>query len=405
MEFYRFFRMEIPILQNKSILDCCMSTLREWKKLAWFGTIAFTLFTLMNFFQYTKNQTSIDARNNIPAGKEKGHLKTIIDMLCPNSGTLCTERIEMNGKEDIFSDFSEKLRRHVEQCIEKLQKFPPVTYKQTLLTLFTTWDHHDSKKELHENTVRNWLAFGPSVKVIVFSANPETRIFCEKIGCNYQYITVQRVTGVPLLKSMYLEAQKSFDSFFYAFANADILFEANLIKTLERVLYMFNNTEKAILIIGQRTNVMNVTKEEAVPVNSVTKIALNRGTIFRTDAEDYFITSKPFPWKAFPDFIVGSPAYDNWLVAYAIHNNFLTIDATNSIIAVHQTTRSGNYDGHHKHFTDYNLKLIRKIRSRVNVLAGHTICTKYFAQKDFCGLTEIIQRRTNPCAKPKSRRG
>uniref|UniRef100_A0A0L8HHQ7 Uncharacterized protein n=2 Tax=Octopus bimaculoides TaxID=37653 RepID=A0A0L8HHQ7_OCTBM len=92
MEFYRFFRMEIPILQNKSILDCCMSTLREWKKLAWFGTIAFTLFTLMNFFQYTKNQTSIDARNNIPAGKEKGHLKTIIDMLCPNSGTLCTER-------------------------------------------------------------------------------------------------------------------------------------------------------------------------------------------------------------------------------------------------------------------------------------------------------------------------
>lgn len=69
-----------------------MSTLREWKKLAWFGTIAFTLFTLMNLFQYVKNQTSIDARNNIPVGNEKGPLKTIIDVLCPNSGTLCTER-------------------------------------------------------------------------------------------------------------------------------------------------------------------------------------------------------------------------------------------------------------------------------------------------------------------------
>ncbi|GAB1609652.1 uncharacterized protein LOC115217102 [Argonauta hians] len=383
-----------------------MCPLREWKKFAWFGTIAFTLLTLLNFFQYTKNQTNIDAKNSIPVRKEQGNMKTVIDMLCPISGTLSTEGIEMKGKEDIVFNFSEKLRHHVEECIQKLRSFPTISYQETLLTLFTTWDHHDSKKEIHENTVRNWLALGPSVKVIVFSTNPETREFCEKIGCNYQSISVQGVTGVPLLKTMYIEAQKTFDSLFYAFANADILFEGNLIKTLESVMMTFNNTEKAILIIGQRTNVMNVTKEEAVSIESVTKIALDRGTIFRTDAEDYFITTKLFPWIAFPNFIVGSPAYDNWLVAYAIHNNILTVDATNSIIAVHQTTRSGNYDGHHKRFTDYNLKLIKKLHSRINYLAGHTICTKYFVKKDFCGLTEIVKRVTNLCAKKKkSRRG
>lgn len=389
-----------------------MSTLWEWRRLAWFGIIIFTVFSLLNLFHYTKNvyQPRTPGGSGVSSTRSRlhpdsGHLKTIIDMLCPNSSTLCTERLEINGREDIFSDFSEKLRQHVEMCVEKLREFPPVTYSFPLLTLFTTWDYHDHKPEVHENTVRNWLALGPAVEVVVFSASPEVKILCENIGCVYQPSQDLGGPGVPILKTMYLQVEKMFDSFFYAYANADILFEGNLVKTLERVLYNYNNTERAILIVGQRTNVMNVTRDEAVPIDAVTKIAVSRGTVFRTDAEDYFITSKAFNWKDIPSFIVGSPAYDNWLVAYSIQHSYMTIDATRSIIAVHQTTITGNYEGHHKRFADYNVKLLKKIRSRVNVQAGHTICTQYYTQKDFCGLTEILRRKTNLCSKPKSRRG
>ena len=64
----------------------------------------------------------------------------------------------------------------------------------------------------------------------------------------------------------------------------------------------------------------------------------------RTDAEDLFFWSRGFFSKAkiqVPDFHIGRPAYDNWLVHAAIHSWMPVIDATDVLIAYHQ---QHNYD-------------------------------------------------------------
>ncbi|KAK3599737.1 hypothetical protein CHS0354_037210, partial [Potamilus streckersoni] len=62
--------------------------------------------------------------------------------------------------------------------------------------------------------------------------------------------------------------------------------------------------------------------------------------LFAAYAEDYFITSTSYPWKDIPDIVIGRRAYDNWLVLNARTMMHRVLDATETILAVHQTTNA-----------------------------------------------------------------
>lgn len=65
------------------------------------------------------------------------------------------------------------------------------------------------------------------------------------------------------------------------------------------------------------------------------------------DAQDFFIiTPGTFNWANVPDFVIGRPAYDNWLVDRAHHIGISTVDVTKTVRAVHQTDSKGNKAGH-----------------------------------------------------------
>ena len=68
---------------------------------------------------------------------------------------------------------------------------------------------------------------------------------------------------------------------------------------------------------------------------------------FQDDAQDFFIvTRNGFPWDSIPDFIIGRPAYDNWLVDYVYHNGIDGVDVTKTVHAIHQTGTDGNKASH-----------------------------------------------------------
>ena len=59
--------------------------------------------------------------------------------------------------------------------------------------------------------------------------------------------------GVPVLKNMYLDAIKVFNSTFYAYTNSDILFTDTLVITLLSVLTSNLNKSHPVMLIGRRT--------------------------------------------------------------------------------------------------------------------------------------------------------
>ena len=116
------------------------------------------------------------------------------------------------------------------------------------------------------------------------------------------------------------------------------------------------------LVIGRRTNVRYKNKPLYHP-SDVTKLAKQKGRLFVVSAIDYFfIARNAFPWHRIPDMVIGRNGYDNFLVLTAIENNVSVIDATGTLLAVHQTDEEGNFAGTKNTVKKrINLKLLHKI--------------------------------------------
>ncbi|KAH3771654.1 hypothetical protein DPMN_172981 [Dreissena polymorpha] len=174
-----------------------------------------------------------------------------------------------------------------------------------------------------------------------------------------------------------------FNTSFYAFSNGDILFTDTLIHTLAQII---NSTavylSKPVLIVGHRTNVNNVTFEEGSHWENITRISRSRGELFGDWAEDYFITTPSYPWNKVAEVVIGRRAYDNWLVYNARKMNYTVIDATDTLLAVHQTTNAGNFEGLNHSNSYYNHDLLVKMYNSIPYEAGDLGCIEMFTQYD-----------------------
>ena len=147
---------------------------------------------------------------------------------------------------------------------------------------------------------------------------------------------------MPVLRSMFLHAQTINEiTPFYGYANGDILFDRDLVTTLEALKHGHDRF-KQILVTGQRTDYNFKSDQELRSLSTVSRLA-SAGKLHTSNAQDYFITTHSgFPWESIPDFVVGRVGYDTWLVATAINKNFSVIDVTATVTALHQTGRDGN---------------------------------------------------------------
>jgi hypothetical protein len=158
----------------------------------------------------------------------------------------------------------------------------------------------------------------------------------------------------PKFKSIFKQMEDVCPSevFFVGYANADIMFDENLIKTLQSIKNWTIKYKKSLLIVGQRLNFLLKGRLNVHDIKSL------NAQIFQNNAQDFFITTRNFfDWSLIPDFVIGRSAYDNALVDWAYHKNSL-MDVTETVKALHQTVSDGNWAGRNDHpDREYNLNL------------------------------------------------
>ncbi len=142
---------------------------------------------------------------------------------------------------------------HVTQvCASQTQK------EQALVTLFTTM--HDSTRNhyLYKNVIHLHSALKPKVQPMLFVSSPvvEKNLVRDACAEGWHVLIAPSCNKhqLPVLRDMFLAAQKVQRSHFYAYANGDIVFEDSLIKTLEYLLSKTPHFSQA-LFVGSRTNV------------------------------------------------------------------------------------------------------------------------------------------------------
>ena len=233
---------------------------------------------------------------------------------------------------------------------------------QVLLTIFTTLKNVKDRVGIHTNTIRNWALFLPHIQPVLLTTYIDS---LSKTARHSGWIVLTwsdgKEIGLPKLKSLYFTVMNhtNHSSIFYGFCNADILFDEGLLETLKVVAIELEHLTTPMLI-GQRTNVKLSMLTNPDDFYQWFNITTAEGSLFRQDAEDYFFigNAHDFIWDKLKDVAVGLPGYDNYLVVMAIRHNISVIDATNTIKAVHQTGKDGNYAGHHRKNVGYNYKVI-----------------------------------------------
>ena len=217
---------------------------------------------------------------------------------------------------------------------------------QTLVTLFTTMYLKASKRDILLNTLNIWSKLGSSTRVVLYideaDCEPWMALFIRRFGWELRMVPkINRATNIPVLRYMFIDAIVNFKSTFYMYANSDILFDQSLTKTLTAMEPYLEEREDMFLV-GRRLN-YNVTEGELF--NDINEIshASTKAELDHEAAIDYFVTTaNGYPWRRVPDFVVGRVRFDSWLISNAIISGLLTIDATNTVTALHQSGIEGS---------------------------------------------------------------
>ena len=287
------------------------------------------------------------------------------------------------------------VRTAISHCNSRVRVVPK-KFTEPILTLFSSWaSGNNTEKDLvHNISLANWIRLKPKISIVLFSNDSKVVTIGKQFGIQTLPIVHHAGDGAPVLRTMFQTVQKLFtSSYLYGYVNSDILFTDAFLESLEHILTV-TDLSVPLFMTGRRTNVENLTPLEAETSASLKKVAKSRGALFGENAEDYFITNKAFPWDKIADVVIGRLAYDNWLVGYArCAINATMIELSDSVLAVHQTTKSGgNFEGFKHPKAHYNEEVLKKAGIKPVYENGFTRCMQSFTYFSFCGDIVIGKR-------------
>ncbi|KAK2165423.1 hypothetical protein LSH36_50g00047 [Paralvinella palmiformis] len=247
--------------------------------------------------------------------------------------------------------------------------------KTYLLALFTTLPSRDQNDNITRAVIRNWASLASAIQPYLFYLPGQDDVVNLAVSRGWRTLPVPKKNkySVPYLKDMYRVMADSCSSAFIGYSNGDILYDSGLQETLKTVEGSLDVLDP-VLVIGRRTTV-DASRWDMISgsVDDVSRLARS-GVLDRADAEDYFLVTRRFPWRLFPNLVVGRKGYDNFIVARSIDNNISVVDATESITSVHlrRTSRLGSRTKADILFNKY--KLINKF----DYMKAMTISAPYY---------------------------
>jgi hypothetical protein len=148
------------------------------------------------------------------------------------------------------------------------------------------------------------------------------------------------------------------------------------------------------MVVGRRTNLhIKKVANKNIYLPTVVETESRYGELFQTNAEDYFfINRNVFPWHQVPDIAIGRPGYDNFLVGLGIEMKVAVIDATKTLVALHQTDKEGNKAGHKNPENSVNKEAIGKFNYRMGTTRSCRYFTDFLQQLDGGSQEKILIR-------------
>ena len=185
---------------------------------------------------------------------------------------------------------------------------------------------------IQRNAIISWTLISPSPRIVLLGDEPGTRKICTELNIDHIPLVALNRQGTPLISDIFAKAHMHLRTELMCYTNADIIFFSDLADILKSIRF------DRFLLVGRRSDLdvslpldfTDPTWESQLRHRVATEAKLHAPT-----GIDFF----GYPAGTLgdlPSFAVGRPGWDNYMIYGARTSRIPLIDATDSILAVHQ---------------------------------------------------------------------
>eukprot|EP00039_Didymoeca_costata_P017064 m.313470 g.313470 ORF g.313470 m.313470 type:complete len:426 (-) comp16491_c0_seq4:798-2075(-) len=272
---------------------------------------------------------------------------------CANGVKLRRDRgkpAEVQKSAQIFSKWLRESKPKQSRCKIPDQNFPnQPTAANPILVLATTFADNSKtyRNNIQELTLESFDRLRNSIRPLIATDSARWLQAAKSWGFRVAERCPASTSGLPLVHSL-LDAAETYarqiEARWFGFANGDMWFDDSLLDTLQGIYdsHLMESGNGNILLVGQRRNL----PYSAGSFDLLRQKARRESLLQDASAEDYFImTVGTLHSLDLPDYIIGRPGFDNFLVSYALASpNVTVVDVTRTVDAIH-VTGDGEYSG------------------------------------------------------------
>lgn len=188
---------------------------------------------------------------------------------------------------------------------------------------------------IQRNAIRSWQRLDPDIEIILVGDDSGAAEVCKELGIRHVKNVAKNRYGTKYLASIYDQVHDIAQNQILCHVNCDILLMSDFAAAVRAVV----SKRTQFLMAGRRWDV-----DIQEPVDFASDgweralAALARKTNRPRPAQwiDYFLFSKELYYQKIPEFVIGRPGWDNWLLWYPLSQGMPVIDASSDVLAVHQ---------------------------------------------------------------------
>ncbi|MBU4226478.1 MAG: hypothetical protein KKC71_11755 [Chloroflexi bacterium] len=185
---------------------------------------------------------------------------------------------------------------------------------------------------IQRNAVQSWMQL-EDVDVILIGDEPGIPEAAKEFDVRNVPDVARDEKGIPIVKSVMEIGHAHSDSPLLCYANADMILMSDVVWAARQVA----EQARDFLLVGQRWD-LDLTGPLDFSRDWESRLRLDvaqRGKFYSPWGIDYFVFPRHL-YTQVPDFTIGRPAWDNWMVYHARTTFGMAIDASRDVLVVHQ---------------------------------------------------------------------
>lgn len=185
---------------------------------------------------------------------------------------------------------------------------------------------------IQRNAIQSWMHL-QDVQVVLIGNEAGIAETAHEFGLKHVPDVERDDKGVPTVRSVMAQGHAFSDSPVLCYANADMILMSDLVQAARQVAAQ----RKDFLMVGQRWDLdlpepIDFSGDWESRLRSEVK---KRGEFYTPWGIDFFVFPRHL-YTDVPNFTIGRPAWDNWMVYHASTSWGAAIDATRSVTVIHQ---------------------------------------------------------------------